>query len=135
MKAVSNVWNAAIKARMPLKKRVGEIIGSVICQKRSRVLAPSIDAASYSSCGMPCRPARKMTIMLPPMAAHSATSIRAGRAQLGSLNQPGPLEARPVKREADLPDDLVQQSVLWVQEPQPDEGRRHDGGQMRHEED
>ena len=73
-----------------MKNSVGEIIGSVTCQKRCQALAPSIEATSYSSCGMPCRPARKITIMLPPMAPQSAIIISAGSAQFGSPNQFGP---------------------------------------------
>src|SRR5579859_7508735 len=97
MNGTSNVWNATMQASTELKNSVGEIIGKVTWRKRLMVLAPSIEAASYSSLGMPCRPARKMTIMLPPMAAHNATNISDGKANDGSLNQPGPLKPVPVR--------------------------------------
>ena len=73
-----------------LKKIVGEIIGSVTCQKRCQALAPSIDAASYSSCGTPCRPARKTIIRLPPMPPHSAMITSDGIAQMVLCSQRGP---------------------------------------------
>src|SRR5438045_16835 len=125
MNGISNVWNAVMHASTELKNSVGEIIGTVICQKRSRLLAPSIAATSYSSCGMPCKPARKITIMLPPMAAHNATAINAGIAQPGSPNQPGPFEAGAGEVQTNLPDDFVQKSVLRVEKPQPDVNRGH----------
>ena len=75
-----------MQASTELKNIVGEIIGSVTFQKRRQAPAPSIEAASYSSCGMPWRPARKITIMLPPMAPQSAITISAGSAQVGSPN-------------------------------------------------
>src|ERR1700674_2669619 len=135
MKATSNVWKAAIQASTELKKSVGEIIGRVTCQNRSRACAPSIEAASYSSWGMPCSPARKMTIMLPPMAPHSATAISAGRAQFGSPKQPGPLKPAGDQAATDSLPDLVASAVLGIKEPQPDIGRCHSGGNERHEED
>ena len=73
-----------------LKKRVGEIIGTVMEKKRWIAPAPSISAASYISFGTPCSPARKMIIVLPPTAPQSATRISDGRAEAGSASQRGP---------------------------------------------
>src|SRR5690242_13684514 len=87
-----------MQASTELKKRVGEIMGMVTCQKRRSAVAPSMDAASYNSCGMPCKPARKMTIMLPPIAPHSATRPRLGSAHDGSVNHNGPLKPVPVRK-------------------------------------
>src|SRR5207248_659618 len=133
MNGISNVWNAVMHASTELKNSVGEIIGTVICQKRSRLLAPSIAATSYSSCGMPCKPARKITIMLLPMAAHNATAINAGIAQPGSPNQPGPLKPVPVRCKPICQMISFQKSVLRVEKPQPDVNRGHHRRQMRHE--
>ncbi len=44
------------------KKVVGLSSGRVMRKKRRTGPAPSIMAASYRFWGMPCRPARKMTI-------------------------------------------------------------------------
>src|SRR5260370_38623323 len=71
-------------------------MGSVTCRKGDQEFEPSIAATSYNSCGMPCRPARKMTIMLPPMAPHRAISIKPGRAHSVQANQPDPLKPVPV---------------------------------------
>ena len=45
-----------------MKKVVGAISGTVMWRSRWNALAPSIVAASSSSCGIACRPARKMSI-------------------------------------------------------------------------
>ncbi len=56
-----------------LKNSTGEIIGSVMFQNRRKGPAPSISAASYSSCGTCLSPARKMTIGAPNCQTVSAT--------------------------------------------------------------
>ena len=45
---------------------IGDIIGRVTLRNDAHHPAPSIRAASYSSLGMPCRPAR-LTMMPAPM--------------------------------------------------------------------
>ena len=67
----------------------GEIKGSVTLRKRAQRPAPSNSAASYNSCGTPCRPARKINMVLPPIAPHIAMMIKPAIAHCGSRNQPG----------------------------------------------
>ena len=47
---------------MKMKNVVGDSSGRVMCRNFRHLLAPSISAASYRCCGIPCNPARKMTI-------------------------------------------------------------------------
>ena len=51
-------WKAPIICSTNRKKVVGLISGSVTLRKRCQALAPSVLAASYSSCGTPCSAAR-----------------------------------------------------------------------------
>ena len=55
-------------------------------QKRWTVPAPSISAASYSSCEIACMPARKF-IVQNGVPDQIVTRIRAGRAILASLKK------------------------------------------------
>ena len=70
-KASEKTFSAAMMPSTRLKKIVGETSGSVTCRKRAQAPAPSISAASYISCGTPCSPARKISIVLPPQAFQS----------------------------------------------------------------
>jgi hypothetical protein len=73
-----------------LKSTTGESIGSVTCQKRCTAPAPSMLAASYSSSGTPCSPARKMIMRLPPTEPQSAISTTEGIAHSALPSQRGP---------------------------------------------
>ena len=52
-----------ITAVTVMKTMVGLSSGKVMCQKLCHRFAPSILAASCSSRGMPCKPARKITML------------------------------------------------------------------------
>ena len=73
-----------------LKNIVGEISGNVILTNRRQGPAPSIWAASYISCGTPCRAARKMIMRVPPIVPHSETMATDGMAQVLDCSQAGP---------------------------------------------
>src|SRR5260370_36590872 len=73
-----------------LKNIVGEINGNVMLTKRRQGPAPSMWAASYISCGTPCRAARKMIMRVPPIVPPSETIATAGMAQLVDCRQAGP---------------------------------------------
>src|ERR1043165_4182283 len=66
---------------------IGEMFGSVTYRNRCQGVAPSSSAASYCSLGTSSSAAMKITIRSPM--PHSASIVRAGFDQLGSLNQPG----------------------------------------------
>src|SRR5947199_3782570 len=74
--------------RTRLKRIVGVNNGRVTNRKRCQVPAPSRDAASSSSAGTFCNPARKM-IMVPPT-LHRLIRIRVGSAHCVLASQPGP---------------------------------------------
>src|SRR4051812_29163738 len=82
--------SAAMMPRIRLKSMVGEIIGSVIFQNLAQRPAPSISAASTNSLGTPCKPARKISMALPPMPAQSAMMATDGNAHCFDVSQPGP---------------------------------------------
>ena len=65
MKDAVKIWKLPMMPTTRLKNRTGVIIGTVMFQKRRQVLAPSISAASSSSFGTLCKPARKMIICGP----------------------------------------------------------------------
>ena len=52
----------------------GRIIGKVMCRKICQRLAPSMEAASVSSSGMPCRPARNIIAQNGVLAQTTATT-------------------------------------------------------------
>src|SRR5262245_40209370 len=88
--AVVKTRSAPISPTTRLKKTVGESIGSVTLRNPCQALAPSISDASYSSVGTPCSPARKMIIVLPPIAPHRLMRMSPGLDQAGEPSQPGP---------------------------------------------
>src|SRR6185369_632183 len=63
-------------------------MGMVTLRNFAHSPAPSISAASYSSLGMPFKPASKITEFA-PNAPHRLRMMKAGRAKLGSVNQRG----------------------------------------------
>ena len=73
-----------MKARIPVKNTDGVSSGSVTCRKRAQVPAPSTAAASWYSCGIAWRPARKMITVVPSPCQTLITTIE-GIAQNGSL--------------------------------------------------
>ena len=58
---MSKAWKDSRSVVTSRKKVMGARPGSVTARKRAQALAPSTRAASYSSFGMPCSPARKIT--------------------------------------------------------------------------
>ena len=74
---------------MTEKRITGLIVGSVTQRRRRNGPAPSSSADSYRCCGTSRTAARKMTIMFPT--AHVASRTSDGLAQVGELNQSGPL--------------------------------------------
>ncbi len=70
--------------------RVGRKSGSVTEISRRQGLAPSMTAASCTSSGTACRPARKM-IMRVPTLRHTAITTSEGSAHVVSLSQLGPV--------------------------------------------
>ena len=60
-----------------------------MCRNRCQAPAPSIEAASCSSHGTACSPARKMTIAVPKL-RQDAIMISDGIASCGSPSQSGP---------------------------------------------
>src|SRR5689334_8574392 len=83
-----NDWNAKIVPITTAKKIVGDIIGSVTCQKRDQAPAPSTLAASYSSSGTPCRP-EAMRMKVSPSVCHTVTTATAINAQSGFCSTVG----------------------------------------------
>ena len=59
----SNTCKEPISDIRVTKYVVGPIIGTVILKNFCTEFAPSIVAASYKSCGTPCKPARKIVIL------------------------------------------------------------------------
>ena len=55
---MSNSWMVPMTDRNTLIRIVGPSSGRVTCRNACQALAPSVTAASVSSLGMPCRPAR-----------------------------------------------------------------------------
>ena len=64
-----------------MKKVTLESCGQVMFQNRCHGLAPSMSAASYSSCGTPERPARYSSILFEPIAPQNPISSKEGLAQ------------------------------------------------------
>src|SRR5450759_3295170 len=81
-KALVKTWKLPTIPITRLKNRTGDKMGREIDQKRCHELAPSISAASSSSAGIFCRPARNITICGP--IAHRLIRMKAGLAYGGS---------------------------------------------------
>ena len=64
-------------------------MGSVMWRKRPHAAAPSTSAASITSRGTVCSPARKITIRVPKL-RHTAITTSVGRASVVESSQPGP---------------------------------------------
>ena len=62
---MSKSWIVPMTDRNMLIRMVGPSSGSVTCRNACQALAPSVAAASVSSCGMLCRPARKRIMWKP----------------------------------------------------------------------
>src|SRR5215208_5999311 len=62
-KITSNVLSESIKRNSTAVTIVGRSSGSVISQSICALLAPSITAASYGSCGKAARPARQISMI------------------------------------------------------------------------
>ena len=58
MKTCPKIWNDPMMCVTKTKSSTGRRRGSVIAQKLRHPVAPSMAAASYSSRGMSCSPAR-----------------------------------------------------------------------------
>jgi len=65
---------------------IGRRLGNEILQKRTQALAPSTEAASYSSGAICCSPASRMTVVC-GIPTHTPTTITAGNAVLKSPSQ------------------------------------------------
>lgn len=74
----SKSWTEKMTDRNTLIRMVGASSGSVMWRNRCQVPAPSMRAASCSSAGMPCRPAR-YSIMWKPKYFHVMTRKSVGR--------------------------------------------------------
>ena len=81
---------------------VGFISGRVMLANVRHLPAPSTAAASLSSVGMACRPARKMIIRV-PMLRQIVMIISAGRANLVSCSQSGPSMPKTASSEFSRP--------------------------------
>ena len=77
MNAVAEAMNVA-----------GDSSGSVIRRNLENALAPSIEAASYRSAGMLCRPTRKM-MKVNPIVAQTSTMTSEGSDQVPEASQFG----------------------------------------------
>jgi hypothetical protein len=73
----SKIWKAPMKLMTTAKKRLGDSIGRVTCQKRRNTPAPSRVAASWRSRGTLWRPASR-TMKMNPNVRHKSTTIKAG---------------------------------------------------------
>ena len=71
-----------------VKKIVGDIMGNVTFHRIRQPLAPSVLAASTSSCGTAWSPASMMT-KVKPIVCHQSMPMIAGIVHVGSLNQSG----------------------------------------------
>jgi len=86
----TKTWSKTCTARIRDSTRTTTIVGissgRVMSRKLRQAPAPSIDAASYSSLGIDCSPASRMSIWK-PICAHTLTTITHSRAQLGSTRK------------------------------------------------
>jgi hypothetical protein len=89
-KAVVNTLRAPMTPNTRLKKKVAEIMGNVTWRNLAHAPAPSSSAASDSSTGTPCRPARKISIALPPVLAHRLMIMIDGKAHSLLASHDGP---------------------------------------------
>ena len=72
----------------------GRSSGKVTCRKRCQAFAPSRAAASYSTCGMSCRPLWSST-RLKGMPTQMLATVTETRAQVGEVSQStGPTPTR-----------------------------------------
>src|SRR5215469_5307548 len=78
--ATSYTLRKPLKVKMVLMMKNGKSSGNVIFWNCRHGLAPSIEAASYTSDGMDTRPARKMMIA-PGMATQEATNTMPSHAR------------------------------------------------------
>ena len=102
---------------------VGRNNGTVTYRNRCHPVAPSTDAASYSSFGMACRPASRMIISR-PMPRHVVISMIEGNAHDGSVEP-----SRPV--DADLAEQPVDEPAVGAEQEPPHDGDRHDARDVR----
>ena len=115
-----------MQASTELKKSVGEIIGRVTCQKRSARLRAVDRGRFVQLLRNALQSGQEDDHHVAADGGPQRDGHQRGQGPVRVTEPARPLEAGPGEVHPDLPDDLVEQAVLGIEEPQPDIGRRHD---------
>ena len=115
-----------MRLRMPVKKMLGVSSGRVMWRKRARRPAPSTCAASWYSCGMAWRPARKM-MTLTPRPCQTLMRMMDGIAHMGSRRSSAGAGCRAT------PSSSLSRPALGRIDPEPHQADRDGRGHERQE--